>query len=746
MKTKKIPPSYFHPDVRLASFVFLQKLIPSLDLFQDDLGRFLSLVDRDFLERFAWTYFVPLSKAWEKEDESEDPMLHRRRGGYSNRKEFESLNNPGCDTYDYENDLHLFCKAHSNGASIFQGELLKELEFKTHNFQIEKTLAYRKIKKTFETLGISQKLNDLCFLVFVCENNTNLKDWITNKEEKTTYLIKQLTGLGKSEIAKETGKKSKPVIFGIWESMRMNSFDRFIEFTSSFHRYLEDDSQDTFGMHLLKEIHEETKPMDSFFLPEVEKEELLSLLRCKDSAKILFYGEPGSGKTEFAKTLAKEANLTVLSVENIEIDGPEERRAALIVGEQASKNKRSLVLMDEADSLLNEGMGFSFFGVTLNSSPEKKIWINEFLDQTDSKILFITNEFKTIHSSVLRRFDYSMEFMAPEEKQRAHYWNLILEKQDLLEEISEVQAREFAATFPIGVGGIATSVASAKKIWQQDTSKDLKRILADVLNKHIQVLRKKIKKPLLSETPYDRTILHTDSNLEDLEKLVKEYHDKLTLEKPLGMGSLCLLFYGAPGTGKTEYARYLAKNLGIEIMQKRGSDLHSMWVGETEKNIAKAFREAERNKSIFFLDEADTFFRSRDLAQRSWEGSATNEFLTWMENFQGIFIASTNFLKDFDQAALRRFAWKGEFKALRRDDKWKLLTSYFPKALEKATELEKANVMDIPSLTPGDLKAVWNRIRFRNPEEISMEQLIENLRTEVSFKKENEKKVVGFSC
>jgi SpoVK/Ycf46/Vps4 family AAA+-type ATPase len=79
---------------------------------------------------------------------------------------------------------------------------------------------------------------------------------------------------------------------------------------------------------------------------------------------------------------------------------------------------------------------------------------------------------------------------------------------------------------------------------------------------------------------------------------------------------------------------------------------------DTEKNIAAAFRQAEAERAILFIDEADSFFTSREIAERSWEVSRTNEFLTWMENHRGMLICCTNLLPSMDRAAMRRFTGK----------------------------------------------------------------------------------------
>ena len=99
-----------------------------------------------------------------------------------------------------------------------------------------------------------------------------------------------------------------------------------------------------------------------------------------------------------------------------------------------------------------------------------------------------------------------------------------------------------------------------------------------------------------------------------------------------------MLFYGLSGTGKTELARYIAEKLNKKICLKRVSDIMSPYVGENEQNIAKAFSEAEASGDVLLFDEADSFFSNRQDAVRSWERTLVNEFLTQMEEFNGILI------------------------------------------------------------------------------------------------------------
>ena len=141
-------------------------------------------------------------------------------------------------------------------------------------------------------------------------------------------------------------------------------------------------------------------------------------------------------------------------------------------------------------------------------------------------------------------------------------------------------------------------------------------------------------------------------------------------EKGLRRGFACL-FYGAPGTGKTETVLQLARKTGRDLMQVNVSEIKSMWVGESEKNIKALFdryrrlvKESERAPILFF-NEADAIINKRDEnAERAvdkMENSMQNIILQEIENLEGILIATTNLTKNMDKAFERRFLYKIEF-------------------------------------------------------------------------------------
>ena len=148
---------------------------------------------------------------------------------------------------------------------------------------------------------------------------------------------------------------------------------------------------------------------------------------------------------------------------------------------------------------------------------------------------------------------------------------------------------------------------------------------------------------------YRLDVLNTNYSVESICEGLKQHHE----------ARICL--YGPSGTGKTAFGKHIAEILDLPLLSKRASDIVSPFIGMTERNMADMFIEAKEENAVLMLDEADSFLSNRQQAQRQWEVSAVNEMLTQLEAFDGIFIASTNFMETIDSAAMRRFDIKLKF-------------------------------------------------------------------------------------
>ncbi len=197
-----------------------------------------------------------------------------------------------------------------------------------------------------------------------------------------------------------------------------------------------------------------------------------------------------------------------------------------------------------------------------------------------------------------------------------------------------------------------------------------------------------------------------------------------------------LLFWGIPGAGKTQLAEHIAVELDLPLMMRSASDLLSKWLGETEQRLAAMFTDATNEGAMLFLDEADSFLRDRALARAEWSVTQVNELLQKMERFDGVFVAATNLMDSVDAAAMRRFTWKLEFKALEAEQAWSMFCAEAP--FDAAGDPDRAAALRgalaaIPDLTPGDFATVKRQADVLG-ERLSPEAWLEQLAVEAKAK------------
>ncbi|HRO75573.1 MAG TPA: AAA family ATPase [Crocinitomicaceae bacterium] len=164
------------------------------------------------------------------------------------------------------------------------------------------------------------------------------------------------------------------------------------------------------------------------------------------------------------------------------------------------------------------------------------------------------------------------------------------------------------------------------------------------------------------------------------------------LQKRLKMNNMphgiTALFYGAPGTGKTETAYQLAKKYKRPVFKVEISETKSMWFGESQKLVKKIFTdyyEFKKNEKIcpiLLFNEADAIISKRKSAGSSnvadTENAIQNILLEELENFDGILFATSNLINNIDSAFERRFLFKIKFDAPNEENAAKIWQSKLP--------------------------------------------------------------------
>lgn len=438
-------------------------------------------------------------------------------------------------------------------------------------------------------------------------------------------------------------------------------------------------------------------PLLDIMLPFLRR----SVAESRSGTNVFIYGPPGTGKTQLARIMAATVGCSLYEVASEDFDGTPvggtQRLSALRTALSFLGQGMAMAAFDEAEDVFGSELGF--FG-RRSVAQSHKAWVNRLLEGNRLPVIWLSNDVHSLDPAFIRRFDFVIELPVPPKRQRER---MIRRASDgLLAEAGVKRLAESELLSPAIVSRAASVVSLVREAAGEDYMQDaMEMLVGNTLEAQGHPRPRREDPNRLPET-YDPAYVTADADLAALT-------DGLASSRS---GRLCL--YGPPGTGKTAYGRWIAERLDMPLEVRRASDLLSKWLGESEKNIARAFRRAEQSRAILLIDEVDSFLQDRRGAHRNWEVAQVNEMLTQMESFAGIFIASTNLVDGLDQAALRRFDLKVQFGFLVPHQAWRLFQqTCLALRLETPTPALEAAVSRMEVLTPGDFAAVQRQSRFR---------------------------------
>ena len=644
--------------------------------------------------------------------------------------------------YEDEPDLKLLARSLRKTLKQDEARLARagNSELARNIARLGKILSLSESEKTllrfFTQMSISKQLQEICDDRIVGSMNG----------KKLPRCLAAILDLPQQDIAKSLSKNAPLLKSGIIEGCGMGRRRRYAEFelkdlevTAHLATALleQHNSEQDFLAALFRRSPAATLTKNDF--PHAEKEfalahDYLEAARKSDSrgVNILIYGQPGTGKTEMARAVcdALGLNLYETPIEDEDSDpmeGDERIRSCMLAQCLLARRGDTVLLFDEIEDVFPESFRgpalFFFGGLQSGKDNGKKAWTNHLLENNPIPTFWISNKAGQIDPAFIRRFDVVVRLHPPGPKVRRRMLDAMLDGV----EVSETWLDRMATNRDLTPAHIARGAKVVKALSEREKPKKrgkrsakrsqtaghavlsqatpesvLETLFTNTLEAQGRRLNPMAPAPML--TLYDPDLLNADADLSALAQGIAANPK----------GRLC--FYGPPGTGKTAFAHHLASCMGSPIIARQMADLLSCFVGETEQNIAAMFHEAKRERAVLLLDEADGLLGERGGASHSWEITQTNQVLTSMENFDGVFIASTNLMKHLDQASLRRFDFKIAFSYLKSSQAWKMFRQTLKKQGLKVSAKEADSAQQrlrrIDNLTPGDFNTVLRKQRL----------------------------------
>ncbi|MCB0061850.1 MAG: ATP-binding protein [Caldilineaceae bacterium] len=405
--------------------------------------------------------------------------------------------------------------------------------------------------------------------------------------------------------------------------------------------------------------------MADLLLPGEMKGRLRKLVRASHASEqpVLFYfqGPYGVGKATVAAAVSNEIGMNLLIVDGEKLlEGDNlafETGVRLLLREAHLQG--ALILWQGFDALLRE---------------ERHAWLTQLIQllETHPYPTMLAGSLRWEPAGLLRNTPFiRVEFPRLSATERQHFWPQSLNGDGPA--ASEALWGELAAKFRFTPGQIQDTVVTARNIARWRDPDDGQLTLDDLYaagrlqsNQKLGELARKI-------TPHytwDDIVLPAD-RMRQLREIVNQVkyrtkvYDEWGFDHKLAMGKgLNALFAGPSGTGKTMAADIMAGALGLDLYKIDLSSVVSKYIGETEKNLARIFTEAETSNAILFFDEADALFGKRSEVRDSHDRYAnieTSYLLQRMEEYDGMTILATNLSKNLDDAFVRRMHFTIEF-------------------------------------------------------------------------------------
>ena len=357
---------------------------------------------------------------------------------------------------------------------------------------------------------------------------------------------------------------------------------------------------------------------------------------------IMIHGPAGSGRELLLRSVAHRLGRPLLLVSGRALE-PDKLTAAF---REATLHRALLAFRDTDDTL----------------APELRLRLRECLEVYPASVALIGLGSGASAVAGLRSIT-DVAVVVPPHTDRLRLWKRYLGESP---ELVPDHWREISGLYNLGIGGIVEAGQLARAMAKDERSvvhrKHVSNAVRQLFDSDLSVVAKRV---AVTQT-WDDVVL-PDEVVESVVDVVNRISFRNEVLGDWGFGrkvgrglGLTVLFSGQPGTGKSMVAGLIAAELGLDLYVIDLSRIMSKWLGETEKNLARAFDAAEAGHVLLLFDEADTLLgrRTADIksANDRHANLETNFILARLEQFQGIAVFTTNLASAIDPAIMRRMS------------------------------------------------------------------------------------------
>lgn len=422
---------------------------------------------------------------------------------------------------------------------------------------------------------------------------------------------------------------------------------------------------------------------------------------------LLFCGPSGTGKTLMSQAIANSLKRPLLLVDAHKLLENRALEDNLDILMREARLQRAILLFDDCELI---------FASRLQGNRDLPLLLAA-LDAYEGLVILTTNMPSSLDPALDRRVTLQIDFDIPSMKLREQIWRLHLPPQ--LKLADDVDLALLAEKYEFSGGTIRNSVAVAMNRALSEASLHhtpllvTMQILDESAHTQIRNRIKKLADKTLTTLLLDDLILPRKIK-DKIKSLIASVRNRRTIFEEWGFGEkitkgrgICALFRGDSGTGKTLAAEIIANELGMTLYRVRIPAIMSKYVGETEKNLEKCFREAAASGALLLFDEADSIFSKRTEvkdANDRYSNMEVNLLLQEVERFEGVVILTTNLDAAIDDAFERRLNHKIDFPFPDARDRARIWKQLLPEGAPHADDIDFEALGHDLELAGGNIK------------------------------------------